>query len=87
MSENRIGHIRLTSHPGSGAKTRFPIRWGAPTAKELGYDVVSYSPYGIVGPKGMDPKVVKVWVPKYDEFVKLQKPWLDEWNKTYGYRQ
>ena len=35
-------------------------RWGAPTAKELGYDVVSYSPYGIVGPKGMDPAVVKV---------------------------
>jgi tripartite-type tricarboxylate transporter receptor subunit TctC len=34
-------------------------RWGAPTARELGYDVVSYSPYGIVGPKGMDPKVVK----------------------------
>jgi len=37
-----------------------PTRWGAPTAKELGYDVVSYSPYGIVGPKGMDPKVVKI---------------------------
>src|SRR5258706_9620629 len=35
-------------------------RWGAPTAKELGYDVVSYSPYGIAGPKGMDPKVVKI---------------------------
>lgn len=35
-------------------------RWGAPTAKELGFDVVSYSPYGIVGPKGMDPKVVKI---------------------------
>ena len=35
-------------------------RWGAPTARELGYDVVSYSPYGIVGPKGMDPAVVKV---------------------------
>jgi tripartite-type tricarboxylate transporter receptor subunit TctC len=34
-------------------------RWGAPTARELGIDVVSYSPYGIVGPKGMDPKVVK----------------------------
>ena len=34
-------------------------RWGAPTAKELGYGIVSYSPYGIVGPKGMDPKVVK----------------------------
>jgi tripartite-type tricarboxylate transporter receptor subunit TctC len=36
-----------------------PTRWGAPTAQELGYDVVSYSPYGIVGPKGMDPKVVR----------------------------
>ncbi len=35
-------------------------RWGAPTAKELGYDIVSYSPYGIVGPKGMDPKIVKI---------------------------
>jgi len=35
-------------------------RWGAPTAKELGYDVVSYSPYGIAGPKGMDPKIVKI---------------------------
>jgi len=35
-------------------------RWGAPTAKELGYEVVSYSPYGIVGPRGMDPKVVKI---------------------------
>jgi GTP cyclohydrolase II len=36
MSENRIGHIRLTSHPGAGAKSRFPIRWGAATARERG---------------------------------------------------
>ena len=35
-------------------------RWGAPTAKELGYDVVSHSPYGIVGPKGMNPQVVRI---------------------------
>src|SRR5712692_9121167 len=35
-------------------------RWGAPTAQELSYDVVSYSTYGIVGPKGMDPNVVKI---------------------------
>src|SRR5258705_36848 len=35
-------------------------RWGAPTARELGYGVVSYSPYGIVGPRGMDSKVVKI---------------------------
>jgi tripartite-type tricarboxylate transporter receptor subunit TctC len=35
-------------------------KWNAPTARELGIDIVSYSPYGIVGPKGMDPKVVKI---------------------------
>jgi tripartite-type tricarboxylate transporter receptor subunit TctC len=35
-------------------------KWNAPTAKELGYDVISYSPYGIVGPRGMDPAVVRV---------------------------
>ncbi len=35
-------------------------KWNAPTAKELGIDIVSYSPYGIVGPKGMDPKVTQV---------------------------
>ena len=33
---NGTGHIRLTSHPGSGAPPRFPIRWGAPTARERG---------------------------------------------------
>ena len=38
-------------------------------------------------PEGFDPARVKVWVPNYDEFVKLQKSWLDEWNKVYGYRQ
>lgn len=35
-------------------------KWNAPTAKELGIDIVSYSPYGIVGPKGMDPKLTKI---------------------------
>ena len=34
-------------------------KWNAPTAKELGYDIVSYSPYGIVGPKGMEAQVVR----------------------------
>jgi tripartite-type tricarboxylate transporter receptor subunit TctC len=34
-------------------------KWNAPTAKEIGIDIVSYSPYGIVGPKAMDPQVVK----------------------------
>ena len=34
-------------------------KWNAPTAREIGLDIVSYSPYGIVGPRGMDPKIVK----------------------------
>ena len=33
---NRTDHIRLTSHPAPGAKPRFPIVWGAPTARERG---------------------------------------------------
>ena len=36
MSENRIGHIRLTSHPGAGAALRFPIMWGADDPRERG---------------------------------------------------
>jgi GTP cyclohydrolase II len=35
MSENRIDHIRLTSHPGTGAAVR-PIQWGAASAAERG---------------------------------------------------
>ena len=33
---NRPSHIRLNSHPGAGTVSRFPINWGAPTAKERG---------------------------------------------------
>jgi iron(III) transport system substrate-binding protein len=38
-------------------------------------------------PKGWDPKVVKTWLPKFDEFEKLRASWLEDWNKTYNYRQ
>ncbi|MCA1987681.1 MAG: tripartite tricarboxylate transporter substrate binding protein [Desulfarculus sp.] len=31
-----------------------------PTLKELGYDIVASSPFGIAGPKGMDPQVVAI---------------------------
>jgi tripartite-type tricarboxylate transporter receptor subunit TctC len=35
-------------------------RWNTvPTATELGLDVISTSPYGIAGPKGMEPALVK----------------------------
>jgi GTP cyclohydrolase II len=36
MVMNRTSHIRLTSHPGAGAPSRFPIRWGAPDARARG---------------------------------------------------
>jgi GTP cyclohydrolase II len=36
MSTNRDGHIRLTSHPGHRMPGRFPIRWGAASARERG---------------------------------------------------
>ena len=63
-------------------------RWGAPTAKELGYDVVSYSPYGLVGPRGMDPKVVKIL---HDAFKKAiddpeNKKVLQQLDQVYWYR-
>jgi tripartite-type tricarboxylate transporter receptor subunit TctC len=63
-------------------------RWGAPTAKELGYDVVSYSPYGIVGPKGMDPKVVKI---VHDAFKKAiddpeHQKVLQQLDQVYWYK-
>ncbi len=38
-------------------------------------------------PEGYDPKVVKVWVPNFDQYQKLHASWMEEWNKTYGYRQ
>src|ERR1700730_3043045 len=36
MTTNRSGHIRLTSHPGAGTPSRFPLRGGAPTARARG---------------------------------------------------
>ena len=33
---NRTEHIRLTSHPEPGAKLRFPVQWGAATARKRG---------------------------------------------------
>ena len=36
MSANRTSHIRLTSHPGTGSQSRFPIHWDAKTARARG---------------------------------------------------
>ena len=64
-------------------------RWNAPTARELGFDIVSYSPFGIVGPKGMDPKVTKLLHdafnralddPEYDKLLRRLE--LVDWYKS-----
>jgi tripartite-type tricarboxylate transporter receptor subunit TctC len=50
------GKIRVLAILGANRIKRWPQ---IPTAKEQGYDVNASSSYGIGGPKGMDPKVVK----------------------------
>jgi len=53
----QAGKLRLLAvFTGDRAK-RFP---DAPTVRELGIDVVVDSPGGLVGPKGMDPAIVKI---------------------------
>ena len=62
-------------------KFRLLVSWGAartknwpnvPTLQEVGIDMVANSPYGIGGPKGMDPAIVKVL---HDAFKKgLDEP-------------
>ena len=52
-----------------GGQFRLLVTWGAerakrypnvPTLRETGIDIVSASPYGIAGPKNMDPGVVRI---------------------------
>lgn len=50
------GTMRLLATYGSKRTKRWPQ---VPTLTELGYDTVSDSPFGIAGPKGMDPAVVR----------------------------
>ena len=69
------GHIDVTTDSTGWAelvnagKFRLLVTWGAqrtrnwptvPTLREVGVDMVSNSPFGIGGPKGMDPAIVKV---------------------------
>jgi len=63
-------------------------KWNAPTARELGIDIVSYSPYGIVAPKGMDPKLTRQL---HDAFRKaLDDPEhlkvLQQFDQVYWYK-
>jgi tripartite-type tricarboxylate transporter receptor subunit TctC len=52
----QTGKLRLLAVFTGNRARRFP---DAPTVRELGIDVVVDSPGGLIGPKGMDPAVVK----------------------------
>ncbi len=79
------GQMRLLATFGEKRTKRWP---NVPTAKDLGYNVVGNSPYGFVGPKGMDPAVMKVL---HDAFKKaMDDPKhlevLDQLNQDLWYR-
>jgi tripartite-type tricarboxylate transporter receptor subunit TctC len=63
------GKLRLLATYGSKRTKRWPT---VPTLDELGYKTVSDSPFGVCGPKGMDPAVVRTL---HDAFKKtLEDP-------------
>jgi tripartite-type tricarboxylate transporter receptor subunit TctC len=79
------GQMRLLATFGEKRTKRWP---NVPTAKDLGYNVVGNSPYGFVGPKGMDPAVMKIL---HDAFKKaMDDPKhlevLDQLNQDLWYR-
>ncbi len=53
----RAGKLRLLATLGRERNKAFP---DVPTVKESGWDTVSESPFGIGGPKNMDPAIVKI---------------------------
>lgn len=65
----KAGKMRLLATLGRARNKAFP---DVPTVKESGWDTISESPFGIGGPKNMDPAVVKVL---HDAFKKtLEDP-------------
>jgi tripartite-type tricarboxylate transporter receptor subunit TctC len=63
----RDNRVRLLCTWGPARAKRFPE---APTLRELGYDIVSTSPYGIGGPAGIDAAIVRTL---HDAFEKALK--------------
>lgn len=56
IAQVEANKVRLLNIFDADRLTRLP---NVPTAKELGYDIVYSSPYGLVGPRNMPPAVVK----------------------------
>ena len=79
------GQMRLLVSFGEQRLKRWP---NVPTAKELGFGVVANSPYGLVGPKGMDPAVVKVLHDAFKKAVDDPKHLevLDQLNQPVWYK-
>lgn len=78
------GKLRLIATYGSKRTKRWP---NVPTLDELGYKTVSDSPFGVCGPKGMDPAVVRTL---HDAFRKtLEDPAVlatfDKYDQTVIY--
>ncbi|MBR0647661.1 tripartite tricarboxylate transporter substrate binding protein [Plastoroseomonas hellenica] len=67
------GEFRLLS---VWTRDRLPSFPDAPTLKELGFDMVVTSPYGIVGPRGVPAEVVDIL------HRSLRKAWEDEASQT-----
>src|SRR6266568_4933391 len=79
------GQFRLLVTFGKERTKHWPT---VPTANELGLDMVYSSPYGIVGPRGLEPRVVKIL---HDGFKKaLEDPEdlkvLDQLDQELWYR-
>jgi tripartite-type tricarboxylate transporter receptor subunit TctC len=51
------GHLRLLATMGPKRSPRWPQ---VPTLRELGFDIVAMSPYGLAGPRGLQPDVLAV---------------------------
>jgi tripartite-type tricarboxylate transporter receptor subunit TctC len=78
------GKLRLLATYGSKRTKRWP---NVPTLDELGYKTVSDSPFGVCGPKGMDPAIVRTL---HDAFKKtLEDPTVlasfDKFDQTVIY--
>jgi tripartite-type tricarboxylate transporter receptor subunit TctC len=74
------GQLRLLMMLGSQRSKRWP---DVPVLKELGYSYEFDSPFGLAGPKGMDPAVVKKL---HDAFKKAyDDPKVAELYEKYDY--
>ncbi|MFC3125533.1 tripartite tricarboxylate transporter substrate binding protein [Pseudoroseomonas globiformis] len=78
------GRLRLLCTWGPTRAKRFPE---VPTLREAGINIVSDSPYGLAGPAGLDPQVVKVLHDAFHEALldPLHRGVLDRYDMSVAY--